>query len=373
MKLSRAVFGGVALLLLTDAGASSQFRNSRSSNDRRGTSDQPRRRRRARPATNQGDHDDEFHRSLSSTMGEGESSYSSSSALNDNWSIDESSSYSSFYDIDEVNHRRRKKKRKNNTVDETERILLALERGSQEDKEKSKRSKKKRSRKRKGSHISSSPKSSKKKRRQRKQEVFETNVAAAPRTDFVSKASPLNEKQSFISNDRTAGNLGSSSSTKSAGKKLPQPQLHPDRTKWEVPSYSHKISTMMNNKKNGKHPKFNSRIEPPVAMREASKTTLNSSAYSSIHGVGSTSATSNRGQKPTVAATSSQSTTLGSSTTPWVRTFLAGRPKGACKIEYMKGHAQRKSSIIILHSSLLNVMQIVCCHFPRTTYPTTLI
>ena len=352
MKLSRAVFGGVVLLLLTDAGASSQFRNNRSSNDRRGTSDRPRRRRRARPATNQGDHDDEFHRSLSSTMGGGESSYSSSSALNDNWSIDESSSYSSFYDIDEVNHRRRKKKRKNNTVDETERILLALERGSQEDKEKSKRSKKKRSRKRKGSHISSSPKSSKKKRRQRKQEVFETNIAA-PRTDFVSKASPLNEKQSFISNDRTAGNLGSSSSTKSAGKKLPQPQLHPDRTKWEVPSYSHKISTMMNNKKNGKHPKFNSRIEPPVAMREASKTTLNSSADSSIHGVGSTSATSNRGQKPTVSATSSQSTTLGSSTTPWVRTFLAGRPKGACKIEYMKGHAQRKSSIIILHSSLL--------------------
>jgi hypothetical protein len=32
--------------------------------------------------------------------------------------------------------------------------------------------------------------------------------------------------------------------------------------------------------------------------------------------------------KPTTAGTQSQSSTLGSTTTPWVRKFLAGRPKG---------------------------------------------
>lgn len=305
MRLSLAV-GVVALLLCSAVDASSQYRspNSFVSSSNRSN------RRRTRSTIHRDDYssDADYHRSSE----EGGSGYSS---LNDDWDIEESSSYSSFYDFEDLKRPKttKKRQRKRDSIEETERILLALERSNKE--EESERSKRKRRKRRKGSNAvsssmtSKSPKRRRSKRRKAKQVVQNENPIVSPeikKTDeprqrpfakpaFVSKvASP--------SNEATASIAANSSITRQT------PQPHPDRTKWEVPSYSHKISTMMK--------KTESRPKPAVA------------ATNQMENVASATTTAARRTKPTAATATPQSSTLGSSTTPWVRKFLAARPKG---------------------------------------------
>jgi len=367
MKFSLATGFGAAALLLLSVDASSKYRSPRSSGSRsssvRGGASSQSRPCRIRSAVHRDDYDDDdFHRSLSSsTTWEGGSDYSSSLSLNDdNWDMEESYSPSSFYDFEDVKQNRKKKKRKSNALDETERILLALERSSREEEdglERFKSSKRKRRRRRKGNDISSSSlsslpfpsKSSKKKRRKRKVAEPKTQGLNAPSRNSKnisrSKEMPM-AKKAFVSRTAsatrkppaaTAGNIGSSSSPSSggnraAGRQTPQPKSHPDRTTWEVPSYSHKISTMMSNKNNESKSKSAPRRTTATALPRATRATTNPS--SGIGGrIGSTARTtasttrSTRVTKLPTAATPAQASTLGSTTTPWVRTFLAGRPK----------------------------------------------
>lgn len=376
MRLSLAAsVGTVALLLLSTAEGSSQYKNPRSVSGtgsiRQGTSSRCHRRRRPDRSVL---HDDEYDdNSMSSATLESGSGYSSSPSLSDSWDLAESlsSTSSSFYDFDDLKpNRKRRKKRKSDAMDETERVLHALEQNSRDEEdttEISKQSKRKRRRKRIKHDLSSLSsslprKSSKKKRRRKRQDVTETRTKTPNATPTNGKSDPKNSsrikgkplaKTAFVAKNTTAatrkpapvsakvsGSKMDNSSTSPSSRlsntkrQSPQPKSHPDRTTWDVPSYSHKISTMMNNKNNESKPKRAAATTLPRTTRVNTTQNLNNS----IGGVGSTAQTtvaakaattrSTRRTKPTTApTTSSQTSTLGSTTTPWVRKFLAARPK----------------------------------------------
>lgn len=314
MKLSLSA-GTIAVLLSSVADASSQYRNPS------GGSKSSAKHRRIRSAIQRDDYNDaDYHRSLSSATWEEGSGHSSSPSLNYEWDIDESSS-SSFYDIEDVERRRKKRKRKRDSMQETERILQALEKGSREEEElaQSKRSKRKKSRARKTADLPPpmSPKSTKKRRSK-----VNSSKTSTKNSDLIKPRNiSTNQEEPFVKRDFA-------SKTKSSPP-VSQPKSHPDRTKWEVPSYSHKISTMMNKKKKN---------ESTSKPRTSSTTSL-SRPTTTLQGSRSTVA-STAGNVPTIAAhrskptpsispsTTNQSSTLGSSTTLWVRKFLAARPKG---------------------------------------------
>ena len=302
MRLSLAV-GVVAFLLCSAADASSQYR---SPNSFVGSSSRSKRRR-TRSTIHRDDYnsDADYHRSSE----EGGSGYSS---LNDDWGIEESSSSSSFYDIENLKCPKttKKRKRKRDSIEETERILLALERSNKE--EESERSQRKRRKRRKGSNTvtssmpSKSTKRRKSKKRKAKKEVQDENPIVSPE---IKKADEPKQrpfaKPAFVPKVASPSNKATASIAANSSTKRQTPQPHPDRTKWEVPSYSHKISTMMR--------KTESRPKPAVAATKNVDPSTTAAA---------------RTTKPTAATATSQSSTLGSSTTPWVRKFLAARPKG---------------------------------------------
>jgi len=306
MKVSIAAgVGTVVLLLISVADASSQYRNrsarsnininnnniksnSGISSNRKGTSSRSPRRRRSRPRSvihEDGDNDIDWGSSYSSS--------SSPSSPNDDWDLEESSSAStssSFYDFEDLRQNRRKtKKQKDKTRDigETERILLALEHGSEEEEEpvRSKRSTPKRRHIHTKQNVSSLPlKSSKRKRRRRKRTVTDCrsdqdNTSSITQTPlatraFVSRAPAVTRKhkQASVSSKSTA------IITDMAVRQTPQPKSHPDRTAWEVPSYSHKVSTMMSNKNSETKSKSSPRRAAPTALPRTTRAAANPTA-----------------------------------------------------------------------------------------------
>ncbi len=310
MKLSLSA-GAIALFLSSVADASSQYRNP-SGSDRSNA-----RRRRTRSAIHRDDYSDaDYHRSLSSATWEGGSGHSSSPSLNYEWGIDESSS--SFYDIEDVERRRKKRKRKRDSLEETERILQALEKSSREEElEQSKRSKRKKSRTRKTDDLPSpmSPKkSTKKRRRNRETDRKIVSETADPNNQSITNRTQEKPvaKKDFAPKPVTE--------TRKLSQSVSQTKSHPDRTTWEVPSYSHKISTMMDKKK--KESALESRASPATGLSR-STTSIQAGVAPTAR---NTPATTTR--RTTATTATAQSSTLGSSTTPWVRKFLAARPKG---------------------------------------------
>jgi len=376
MKISLAT--GVstvgAWFLLSAVDASYKHRNDHRSSIQSVTTSRSRRRSRSIFQEEDNDNDYDFHRSLSTAKWEGGSGYSSSPSLNDNWDIEESSSYSSFYDFEDLKpYRKKKKKSKKKVIDETEGILRALEGRRREENnhiESRRRSRRmqKRHREQKNniSSTSSLPLKSSKKRRRRKRKDSEqkTKVANAVSTSnsfgentsrvtkrcfaqrsFVPRTPAATKTQATATSEAVYGSIDSNSSPLSGGnsekQQTSQPKPHPDRTTWEVPSYSHKISTMMNNKNNGMKPKTTSAASAPTVLPRTTRATSDQNPKltgSNIGRSGSTvrtttetvksSTRSTRKIKPIAMPTSSsQSSTLGSTTTPWVRKFLSGRSK----------------------------------------------
>ena len=310
MKLSLSA-GAITLLLSSVVDASSQFRNAS------GSGRNSAKRRRTRSAIHRDDYSDaDYHRSLSSATWEGGSGHSSSPSLNYEWDIDESSA-SSFYDIEDVERRRKKRKRKRDSMEETERILQALEKSSREEElEQSKRSRRKKSRTRKTNDLSSpiSPKKSTKKRRRNKEHKNTETLGSNDQSIIGRIHEKPSAKKDFASKPATETSKSSPS--------VSQTKSHPDRTQWEVPSYSHKTSTMMDLK----------RKESALESRKSSTTAL-PRPTTSMQGRPSPTArnppapTARRTKPTTTTTATTQSSTLGSSTTPWVRKFLAARPK----------------------------------------------
>jgi len=362
MKLSFAA--GVSTigvwLLLSVVDASSKYRNTHRSGTQ--SAARSRSRRRTRSISHDEDNGDnyDFHRSLESSSLEYGSGYSSSLSLNDSYDMEEYSSYSSFYDIEDPKPKRKKKKRKAKAIDETERILRALERRRSDENDESKipkRSKRRKKLHREGasglSSLSSVPLKSSKKKRRRKRKTTERKTSAVENTirvrnrafgqrSFIPRTPPTASTKATVSSEAVAGSHSSPSNEESSvGRQSPQPKSHPDRTKWEVPSYSHKISTMMKKKKKRGKPKVQRVAATTTAVPRTTRAT--SDPNSKMSGVpigrsGSTDRTvvepaspstrSSRAAKPITSPTPSpQSSTLGSTTTPWVRKFLSGRPK----------------------------------------------
>lgn len=363
--------------LLTVVDASSKHRNAHRRSIQSATASRSRRRSRSIVHEEDTDNDYEFHRSLSSSKWEGGSGYSSSASLNDNWDLEESSSYSSFYDIEDMKPYRKKKekkKRKRKPIDETERILRALERRRREengqiDRPNPYRKIQRHYRERANdlsSPSSSHLKSSKKKRRRRKRNFTEQNTKATndsstsncarenisrstknsfTKRRFIPRIPATERTQGTASSEPVAGAINSSSSplsgASSGRRQTVQPKSHPDRTRWEVPSYSHKISTMMSNKNNGNKPNAPRTAATTTALPGMARATSDSSpnfkgggidrSGSTVRSTVATGASSTKStrriKRMGMPTPSSQSSTLGSTTTPWVRKFLSGRPK----------------------------------------------